>query len=313
MNRFSFVGRRLLQMIPVVLGITIIAFFLIRLIPGDPVVAILGNHYTPQLAKQMRSSLGLDQPIWQQYLIFMGNLAHGNLGDSIYYQQSVVSVILDRLPPTIWLVTYASVLALLISLPLAVASAVYRDGIVDQIIRSSFIVTLAMPSFWVGIILQIILSVHFRLFPVSGFGDGYSDRIYHLFLPALTIALGFSAVLIRSLRNSILSVMTADYVDTARAKGLAGWRIMTRHILRNALLPTVTIFGINIAFLMGSTVIIEDIFAVGGIGNLLISAILQRDYGVVQGVVLLIALFVVVINLLTDIAYALLDPRVNLA
>jgi len=162
-------------------------------------------------------------------------------------------------------------------------------------------------------ILQIILSVHFRLFPVSGFGDGYSDRIYHLFLPALTIALGFSAVLIRSLRNSILSVMTADYVDTARAKGLAGWRIMTRHILRNALLPTVTIFGINIAFLMGSTVIIEDIFAVGGIGNLLISAILQRDYAVVQGVVLLIAIFVVLINLLTDIAYALLDPRVNLA
>jgi peptide/nickel transport system permease protein len=158
---------------------------------------------------------------------------------------------------------------------------------------------------------MLILSVHFGVFPVSGFGDGYVDHLYHLFLPALTIALGFSAVLIRSLRNSILSVMTADYVDTARAKGLPGRRIMLRHILRNALLPTVTIFGINVAFLMGSTVIIEDVFAVGGIGNLLISAILQRDYAVVQGVVLLIALFVVLINLLTDVAYALLDPRVN--
>jgi peptide/nickel transport system permease protein len=312
-NRFGFVGRRLLQMIPVVLGITIIAFFLIRLIPGDPVVAILGNHYTPQLAKQLRNALGLDQPIWQQYLIFMGNLAHGNLGDSIYYQQSVISVIVDRLPPTIWLVAYASLLALIITVPLAITSAVYRDTILDQAIRGVFMVTFAMPTFWVGIILMLILSVHFGAFPVSGFGDGFVDHLYHLFLPALTIALSFSAVLIRSLRNSILTVMTADYVDTARAKGLAGPRIMLRHILRNALLPTVTIFGINIAFLMGSTVIIEDVFAVGGIGNLLISAILQRDYAVVQGVVLLIALFVVLINLLTDVAYALLDPRVKVA
>ena len=313
MNRFGFVGRRLLQMVPVVIGITIITFFLIRLIPGDPVTAMLGNHYTPQLASRLRASLGLDKSMWQQYLIFAGNLLHGDLGNSIYYQTSVVSLIEDRLEPTVWLVLYAALLALFITLPLAVAAALNRDGIVDQIIRGSFIVTLAMPSFWVGIILQLVLSVHFRLFPVSGFGDTFGDRLYHLFLPALTIALGFSAVLIRSLRNSILSVMTADYVDTARAKGLSGRRIMVRHILRNALLSTVTIFGINIAFLMGSTVIIEDIFAVGGIGNLLISAILQRDYAVVQGVVLLIAVFVVTINLLTDIAYALLDPRVSLA
>ncbi len=313
MSRFGFVGRRLVQMVPVVIGITIITFFLIRLIPGDPVTAMLGNHYTPELAKRMRESLGLDKSIWQQYFIFAGNLLHGDLGNSIYYQTSVLSLIEDRLEPTVWLVIYAALLALLITLPLAIAAALYRDGIVDQVIRGSFIVTLAMPSFWVGIILQLIFSVHFHLFPVSGFGDNFSDRVYHLFLPALTIALGFSAVLIRSLRNSILSVMTADYVDTARAKGLAGRRIMIRHILRNALLPTVTIFGINIAFLMGSTVIIEDIFAVGGIGNLLISAILQRDYAVVQGVVLLIATFVVVINLLTDMAYALLDPRVSLA
>jgi peptide/nickel transport system permease protein len=311
-NRFGFVGRRLLQLVPVVIGVTIITFFLIRLIPGDPVTAMLGNHYTPELAKRMRASMGLDQSLWQQYLLFAGNLLHGDLGTSVYYQSPVTTLILDRLEPTVWLVIYASLLALLISVPLAVVSALHRDGFLDQIIRGSFMVTLAMPSFWVGIILQLILSVHFRLFPVSGFGDTFSDRLDHLFLPALTIALGFSAVLIRSLRNSILSVMTADYVDTARAKGLPGRRIMVRHILRNALLPTVTIFGINIAFLMGSTVIIEDIFAVGGVGNLLISSILQRDYAVVQGVVLVIAAFVVTINLLTDMAYALLDPRVSL-
>lgn len=312
MNRFGFVGQRLLQMIPVVIGITIIAFFLIHLIPGDPVTAILGDHYTPQLAKQVRASLGLDKSIWQQYLIFMGHLLQGNLGDSIYYQQSVVSLIGDRIEPTIWLVLYAAVLAVVIAIPLAVVSALYRDTIVDQVVRAVFMVTLAMPAFWVGIIFVLVLSVHWHIFPVTGFGTGVADHLWHLFLPALTIALSFSAVLIRSLRNSILTVMTADYIDTARAKGISGRRIMIRHVVRNAMLSTVTIFGINIAFLMGSTVIVEDVFAVGGIGNLLTSAILQRDYSVVQGIVLLIALCVVMVNLLTDVVYALLDPRVSL-
>jgi peptide/nickel transport system permease protein len=312
-NRFGFVGRRLLQMIPVVIGITIIAFFLIHLIPGDPVSAILGNHYTPQLAKQLRASLGLDKSIWQQYLIFMGHLLQGNLGDSIYYQQSVISLIGERVEPTIWLVLYAAALALVIAIPLAIVSALYRDTIIDQIIRTIFMVTLAMPAFWVGIIFVLVLSVHWHIFPVTGFGTGVTDHLWHLFLPALTIALGFSAVLIRSLRNSILTVMTADYIDTARAKGISGGRIMIRHIVRNAMLSTVTIFGINIAFLMGSTVIVEDVFAVGGIGNLLTSAILQRDYAVVQGIVLLIALSVVLVNLLTDVVYALLDPRVSIS
>jgi peptide/nickel transport system permease protein len=192
-------------------------------------------------------------------------------------------------------------------------SALYRDTIIDQIIRTIFMVTLAMPAFWVGIIFVLVLSVHWHIFPVTGFGTGVTDHLWHLFLPALTIALGFSAVLIRSLRNSILTVMTADYIDTARAKGISGGRIMIRHIVRNAMLSTVTIFGINIAFLMGSTVIVEDVFAVGGIGNLLTSAILQRDYAVVQGIVLLIALSVVLVNLLTDVVYALLDPRVSIS
>jgi peptide/nickel transport system permease protein len=172
-------------------------------------------------------------------------------------------------------------------------------------------VTLAMPAFWVGIVLILILSVKVHVFPVTGFGEGFVDHLWHLFLPAFTIALSFAAVLIRSLRNSILSVLRSDYVDTARAKGISGSRIMVRHVLRNALLSTVTIFGINIAFLMGSTVIIENVFAVGGVGQLLTEAILQRDYPVVQGITLLIAVFVVLINLFTDVVYALLDPRVS--
>jgi peptide/nickel transport system permease protein len=241
----------------------------------------------------------------------MGNLLHGNLGISIYYEQPVLGLVLERLDATVWLVVYAALLAALIALPLATYAALHKDGVFDQIIRGTFMVTLAMPAFWVGIILILVLSVNLHLFPVTGFGDNVISHVWHLFLPALTIALGFSAVLIRSLRSSILSVLQTDYVDTARAKGLPWRLIVRRHVLRNALLSTVTIFGINIAFLMGATVIIENVFAVGGIGQLLVSSILQRDHAVVQGITLLIAVFVVAINLLTDITYAILDPRVS--
>jgi peptide/nickel transport system permease protein len=172
-------------------------------------------------------------------------------------------------------------------------------------------VTLAMPQFWVGIMLIIVLSVNAHLFPVTGFGDNPIDHLWYLFLPSLTIAMGFTAVLIRSLRNSILTVLRTDYVDTARAKGLPWRLIVRRHVLRNALLSTVTIFGVNVAFLIGTTVVIENVYAIGGIGQLLVSAISQRDYPVVQGVTLLIALFVIAINLLVDVIYALLDPRVS--
>jgi peptide/nickel transport system permease protein len=311
MGRFGFVGRRLVQMVPVAVGITIVAFFLIRLIPGDPVTVILGSHYTAAGAAHLRAAMGLDKPLWTQYLYFMGNLLHGNLGDSVYYQQPVLDVVLARVEATIWLVVYAAVLAAVIAVPLATYAALHRDGVVDQIIRSTFMVTLAMPAFWVGIILILVLSVNLHLFPVTGFGDNPVDHLWHLFLPSLTIALGFTAVLIRSLRNSILTVLRTDYVDTARAKGLPWRLIMRRHVLRNALLSTVTIFGVNVAFLIGSTVVIENVFAVGGIGQLLVSAISQRDYAVVQGVTLLIALFVVAVNLLVDVVYALLDPRVS--
>jgi peptide/nickel transport system permease protein len=311
LGRFGFVGKRLLQMVPVALGVTIIAFFLIHLIPGDPVAAILGSHYTASSARALRASLGLDKPLWSQYLIFMGKLAHGDLGDSIYYEQSVRDLVGDKLVVTSWLVGYTAVLSVVISIPLAIISALRKQGVADQLIRGTFMLALAMPSFWVGIMLVLVFSIHWHVFPVSGFGDTVTDHMYRLFLPSLTIAMAFSAILIRSLRNSILGVLQADYVDTARAKGLPGRKILMRHVLRNALLATVTIFGVNIAFLTGATVIVENVFSLGGIGQLLVSAILQRDYAVVQGITLILATFVVLINLLTDVVYAALDPRVS--
>jgi peptide/nickel transport system permease protein len=309
-ERFGFVGGRLLQMVPVVLGVTIITFFILRLIPGDPVVVMLGNHYTPRAAASLRAALGLNKPLWEQYLIFMSNLVHINLGTSIYYQLPVATLIGQRLPATLWLVGYAAVLALLISVPLATLSALRKDGIVDQVVRGTFLLTFAMPAFWVGLIFILVLSLHLHLFPVSGYGDGFAGHVWTLFLPSLTIALGFAAILIRTLRNSILVVLRADYLDTARAKGLGGGRILWRHILRNALLTTLTVFGVNLAYLIGGTVIIENVFAVPGLGQLLTSSIFTRDLSVVQGITLVFALFVVCISLLTDVIYAALDPRV---
>jgi peptide/nickel transport system permease protein len=272
---------------------------------------MLGNHYTLATAKQMRAYLGLDQPLWTQYGLYMAHLLQGNMGTSIYFQQPVTSIIFGRLAATLWLVVYAGILAGLIAVPLAILSATRRNGPTDQAVRVVFMVALAMPAFWTGVVLILILGVKAGVFPVSGFGSSIPDHLYHMFLPSLTIALGFSAILIRSLRNSILLVLRADYIEAARAKGLPGRSVMFRHVLRNALLPTLTIFGVNIAFLMGSTVIVENVFALGGIGQLLVSSILQRDYAVVQGITLLLAAFVVAINLLTDVLYTLFDPRVS--
>lgn len=312
MERFGFVGGRLLLLIPVVVGITIITFFILRLIPGDPVVVMLGVHSTPQAAAALRASLGLNRPrpLWDQYLLFMTNLLHLNLGDSVYYHMPVATLIGQRLPATLWLVVYSAVLALLISVPLATLSAMHKDGLVDQIVRGAFLLTFAMPGFWVGIILILVFSLRLHLFPVSGYGDGVVGHLWSLFLPSLTIAVGFAAILIRTLRSSILAVLRADYLDTARAKGLGGGRILWRHVLRNALLSTLTVFGVNLAYLVGGTVIIENVFAVPGLGQLLTSSITTRDLSVVQGITLIFALFVVCISLLTDVAYAALDPRV---
>ena len=311
MERFGFVGGRLLQMIPVVLGVTIISFFILRLIPGDPVAVMLGTHYTARHAAELRHALGLDQPLWNQYAIFMGNLFHGDLGQSIYYHSPVATLIFRRLPVTLWLVVYAAVLALLMSVPLATISALRRNGIFDQTTRTVFLLTWAMPPFWVGIILILLFSLHFHIFPISGYGSSVSEHVVDLFLPSLTIALGFSAILIRTLRNSILVVLRSDYIDTARAKGLSTARILWRHILRNALLSTVTVLGVNLSYLVGSTVIIENVFALPGMGQLLTSSIFTRELSVVQGITLIFGLCVVLINLVTDITYAALDPRVS--
>ncbi len=311
MGRTGFVVQRLLLLVPVAVGVTIVVFFMVHLIPGDPAATILGIHATPQTIALLHQQWGLNRPLPSQYWLFLDRLLHGNLGQSLYYGTSVSSLILSHLPPTLWLLGYATALTVLISVPLAVLAASRRDGIRDHVVRAVPLVGLGMPQFWLGFLLIYGFAISLRIFPVSGYGSGFTGHLRSMFLPGLTVAFVLTPVVIRSLRASMLNVLTADYVVTARSKGVPPHRLFLRHVLRNAVIPAVTVLAINIGFLIGATVIIEQIFAVPGIGQLMINSIFQRDFPVVQGVTLVFGVMVVLVNLLADLAYAALDPRVR--
>ena len=311
MNRLSFVGRRLLQLVPVVLGVTLIVFFMIHLIPGDPARTILGQHATPQAVAILHRQWGLNRSLPSQYWLFMDRLFHGNLGQSLFYNSPVVTLIRGRAPVTLLLLAYATVLAVIISVPLATLAASKRNGLRDHVVRVVPLIGLGMPAFWVGILVIYLFALVLHAFPVGGYGNGFSGHLRSLFLPSLPIAIGMSPVLIRSLRASMLNVLGAEYVTTARAKGVRGLRLLLRHVLRNAVIPTITVLGINLGFLVGATLIVEDVFALPGLGSLMINSIFARDFPIVQGITLVFAIIVVAVNILTDVSYALLDPRVS--
>src|SRR5262245_9683057 len=307
----TFVAQRLLMLVPVAIGVTIVVFFMIHLIPGDPARTILGIHATPQRIAILHKQWGLDRPLISQYWLFMDRLLHGNLGQSLFYGGSAASIILGRIRPTLWLIIYAGVLAVVISVPLAMIAATRKDAIRDHVVRVVPLVGLGMPPFWVGILLVNALAIRVHAFPVSGYGSGFFGHLHSMFLPALTVAIALAPVVIRALRASMLNVLGAEYITTARSKGVPPSRLFLRHVLRNAVIPAVTVLGINIGFLVGGTVIIENVFAIPGIGQLLINAIFQRDFSVVQGVTLVFGVLVVLVNLLADLSYAALDPRVR--
>jgi peptide/nickel transport system permease protein len=309
-----YAGRRLVQTIPVFFGITLLVFFMLRLIPGDPAAQMLAGNSsaTQENLARLRHQLGLDQPLPLQYLHFVGGIAHGDLGDSFFYKQSVSSLVLERLPTTIGLILYASLLAVLISFPTALLAALRRNHFADHAVRATFLITLGMPSFWLALMLMLLFSIRLHLFPISGSGGGFAEQLYSLFLPALTIALAISPMLVRSLRGSLIDVLESPHVDFARAKGLPNRIVMGRHVLRNSLISTVTVLGVNMGWLIGGTVVVETVFAVAGLGSLMINAIFARDYPLVQAITLVFAILVVLINLLTDLSYSALDPRVTL-
>jgi peptide/nickel transport system permease protein len=313
MRYLVYILKRLVSLIPVLLGISFIVFFLIRLIPGDPASTLLGVHATPQAIKELRDQLGLSKPLLGQYLTFLGHLLQGNLGYSYVYGSSVLGLITTSLPATIWLLVSGTVFTLLIAVPLAVVAAARRNGILDNIIRAVPVVGLGLPSFWLGIMLILAFGLKLGWFPVAGYGTTLADHFRGIVLPGITIALTLSPILIRSLRASMIDVLSSDYIVTARSKGISTARVVFGHALRNAAVSSVAVLGVNIAYLTGSTLVVERVFSLPGIGEQMISSILGRDFPTVQGITLTFAIMVVIVNLLTDLSHAALDPRVKLS
>jgi len=313
LHRLRFIPGRIVQAIPVAIGVTILVFLMSHLLPGSPAVAMLGNHATPAAVAALSAHLGLDKPLWDQYGLFMAHLFQGDLGESLTYQQPVVGLVFSALPVTLSLVLYALVLSLIISIPLAGWAATRPGGARDLGVRAYTLLGQGMPQFWTGIMLILLLAVRVRIFPVGGYGQTALDHLYYLFLPALTLAISMCPTIIRSLRASTIQVLGSEYIGTARSKGIAGTSLFRVHVLRNAAIPTVSIVGVNLGYLVGGSLIIEHVFAIPGLGSLMINAILSRDFPTIQGVALFVALFVVIVGILTDIVYTLLDPRVDLS
>jgi peptide/nickel transport system permease protein len=313
MRYVIYILRRLVSLIPVLLGISLIVFFLIRLIPGDPAATLLGTHATPTAIRELRDQLGLNRPLWSQYLTFLGRLIHGNLGFSYFYDVSVTSLIGTSLPVTLWLLVAGVVCTIVIAVPLAVLAAARRGGIADNIIRAVPVAGLGLPVFWVGIMLILIFGLKLHWVPVAGFGNSFPQHVRSIILPGITIALTLAPILIRSLRASMIEVLGSDFIVTAQAKGISTARVVLGHALRNAAISSVTVLGVNIAYLTGSTLVVERVYSLPGIGQQMINSILSRDFPTVQGITLVFAILVVIVNLLTDVTHAALDPRVKLA
>lgn len=306
---FRFVGLRLLQAIPVLLGITLVAFLAIHLVPGDPVRIMLQGRASDAAVAEINARLGLDQPLLVQYARFVGRAVTGDLGTSIIQRAPVSKIVTERLIPSSFLLAYATLLSVLLAVPLAVWAAARRDRLADHVIRIAGTVSFAMPSFWIGLILILGFGLTLKWFPIAGFGQGFPGHLRHLFLPALTIALFLAPLLIQSLRAAMLDAMTAEHVEVARAKGLGERRILFKYVLRAALIPVVTILAVNIGWMVSGSVIVESVFSVAGLGMLLVHAVSTRDYPVIQGLTLVFALMVIGVNLLADVACALIDRR----
>lgn len=309
----GYIIRRVVAMVPVLFALTLFTFLLVRLVPGNPASVMLGPRATPQAVANIERSLGLDKPMIVQYGYFMRDLLRGDMGESIRKKEPVSAVIARGIGPTLFLVGYALVLAILITVPLATAAALNKERWPDQLVRIFTLSALALPAYWVGMMLLQFLAVKYRIFPVAGWGKGFFGHLNALFLPSLSLALTVAALTIRSLRAALLETLGSDYVRTARAKGLSHRRVFIWHVLRNSSMSSITILGLSFVFLVGGTTIMETVFSIPGIGQLIVRGIFDRDYPVIQGVTLVIGLIVLIVNLVTDILYALLDPRVTLS
>lgn len=310
-----FLLKRLAGAAVVLVIVAVLVFLLTRLASGDPMALLLGDQATAADIAKARTQYGLDKPLPAQFALWLGELAQGNLGQSIFLQRPVAQALLERAEPTLFLALFAVAIAAFIGIPCGMAAAIWRGSAADQGLSGLAMLGASVPSFWMGLILIQFFAVHLGWFPASGYGDpgmGLGQRLYHLALPAAVLGLLNSALIIRFTRASMLDILGEDFVRTARAKGLPERVVMVKHVLRNALVPIITVLGLTTALMIGGTVVTETVFNLPGVGNLVVRAVLRRDYPVIQGTLLVIAGIYVFINLVIDLLYTLVDPRIRL-
>ncbi len=312
MSRLLYVGKRLVYVVLTLWGVSLLLFLILHALPSSPGQLILGEAATPQQVVAINHQLGYDKPLLSQYGSYLTGLLHGDMGVSYLFQRPVTDELARALPLTLKLAVYALVLDILVTVPLATIAAMRKNGFVDHAIRAIPLVGIGMPPFWTGTILLVVFAVAIKVFPAGGLHGGFVGNLESLFLPALTQAIVASAILIRSLRQSILDVLQSDYVMTARAKGVQGLRLVRSHVLPNAIIPTLSLLSVIFSRLIGGVLITESVFALPGIGSMVIQAFNAFDIPLVSGITLVTAAIILIMNLLLDLVYAMLDPRVVL-
>ncbi|MBI5877997.1 MAG: ABC transporter permease [Chloroflexi bacterium] len=312
----NYILKRLLSMVPTIVLVSMIVFFLVRLTPGDPAIAMLGEEATPAAVAALRAEYGWDQPIPVQYAIWLSKVVQGDLGRRVRTNQPVSQAIIERLPTTIELTLFALVISLSIAIPTGIISATRRNSASDLITTTLALIGVSMPSFFLAMLMIFVLSLNLRWLPPMGFtplAESVTDNLKGMIMPAIALGAGAAAVVARLTRSSLLEVLTQEYIRTARAKGLAERVVITAHALKNAMIPVVTIVGLQVGALLSGAVITETIFVLPGVGKLAVDAIFARDFPMIQGVVLFLSLIFLFSNLLVDVLYAFLDPRIHYA
>lgn len=312
MARLKYIGKRTLQMLFVLFIVTIFIFILVRLIPGDPADILMGEQATEADIAAYRIKMGLDQPIYIQFFIFLKGLLHFDFGTSLLYKVPCTEVIGAKILVTVKLTMVSIIFALLISIPLGFWAGLHNNEVIDHIARIVSLISISMPSFWIALLLMILFSVKLGWLPAGGWGEGFLGEMKSLVLPGFAQSLMTAALLMRNLRNSVIEINSKDYIDFAKSKGLSNGRIRLAYIMKNSLVSTITLLSTRIATMLGGSVVIESVFAIPGIGKLTADAIFSRDYPMIQCLVLIFAIIVVVINLLNDILYSFIDPRITL-
>ena len=308
----GYILRRCLEVIPTILLVLTLVFLALRIMPGDPALAALGDFATPEAIALFREKLGLNQPLWQQYFAFIGNALTADFGRSMSNNASINELLAQALPHTIALGLSATVIGIIIGLPMGAMTAVNRNGKLDGLGRVFALIGFSLPDFYFGVLLLLVFSLHLDWFPMLGGGKGFLDQLHHLVLPSITLGVVMAAFVMRLTRSSLLEVLRRDYIRTARGKGVAERWVIFKHALRNALIPVTTGLGIYLLTTLSGTITVELVFSRPGLGTLLISGVSARDYTLVQAGLVVFAFFVVVVNLLTDLLCAAIDPRITL-